>query len=94
METQNLTFYNLGIAPKMLSLRITSYNVCYTKLLRGIERRLITHSGHERWGLITKVPFKDENNQIVGIIGFTYEITERKQLIRELLEAKDRAEVV
>jgi two-component system aerobic respiration control sensor histidine kinase ArcB len=42
--------------------------------------------------LSKKVPLKNKHNQIVGILGISFDITERKKLETELLNAKQSAE--
>jgi len=41
-----------------------------------------------RWISTSKIPFYNENNEIVGIIGFSIDITERKLAERKLKESK------
>jgi len=42
--------------------------------------------------LSKKVPLKNKNNQIIGILGVSFDITDRKKLETELLNAKKAAE--
>jgi PAS domain S-box-containing protein len=58
------------------------------------EERVIDANGRQHFLLTTKLPFRDEHNQIVGIIGIGRDITERKlaeeereKLIAELQDA-------
>ena len=41
----------------------------------------------------SKVPMRDENNNIIGLVGFSFDITDRKRAEEELKKAKERAEV-
>ncbi len=58
------------------------------------EEFVIDEKGEKLWLLTTKIPLKDENNQITGLVGIGRNITERKKaeaererLITELKEA-------
>ncbi len=46
----------------------------------------------KRWILTTKLPLKNEDGQIVGLVGIGHDITKRKQLYEELKTAKQKAE--
>jgi two-component system, sensor histidine kinase and response regulator len=48
--------------------------------------------GRETWVLTTKLPFRDKDGTIVGTFGLSRDITDRKQMERELLAAKDMAD--
>ena len=50
-------------------------------------------TGQMRWFLISKVPFRDSQGKIAGIIGMNINISERKQVELELQRAKETAEV-
>ncbi len=45
-----------------------------------------------RWLQVTKIPLKNENGAITGVIGVGHDITQRKKLTDELEKAKQRAE--
>jgi diguanylate cyclase (GGDEF)-like protein/PAS domain S-box-containing protein len=45
----------------------------------GIEERETWPDGRETWVLTTKVPLRDKRGQIVGTMGITHNITDRKQ---------------
>ena len=65
--------------------------------LINAERRTPDPEGHETWGLTTKVPFRDPNGQVVGLIGITRDITERKQAeaqARELVNERERVHIL
>ncbi len=40
--------------------------------------------GSRRWGITTKVPLHDERGRIVGIVGISHDITDRKRMEEEL----------
>ncbi len=42
--------------------------------------------------LSKKAPLYDSNNKIIGIIGISFDITDRKKMEMELIHAKDKAE--
>lgn len=46
----------------------------------------------KRWILTTKVPLKDKNGGIIGLVGIGHDITQRKKIVEELKEAKIKAE--
>ncbi len=47
--------------------------------LIGIEERETWPDGHETWVLTTKVPLKDQRSAIVGTMGISRDITDRKE---------------
>jgi len=50
------------------------------------------HEGNEVWILTTKVPFRDKNGNIAGIIGIGRNVTARKQMEAELIKARIQAD--
>jgi PAS domain S-box-containing protein len=58
------------------------------------EEYVLDEKGQKRWLLTTKLPLRDENNQIIGLVGIGRDITaqkkaeaERERLIIELQDA-------
>jgi PAS domain S-box-containing protein len=51
------------------------------------EEYVIDGEGQKHILLTSKLPFRDEQNQIVGLIGIGRDITERERLIKELQDA-------
>lgn len=47
------------------------------------EERLITSAGEKRWLLTTKVPLRNSQGEIFGLVGIGRDITERKQMEAE-----------
>jgi PAS domain S-box-containing protein len=56
----------------------------------GIEELYQTSSGEKRWVLTDKVPYRDPQGQIMGVLVFTQDITERRQAQRALHESEAR----
>lgn len=48
--------------------------------------------GQTRWSLTTKVPLRDVRENIVGIVGISHDITERKHIEQELQRRTDEME--
>ncbi len=62
-------------------------------LINSIEK--ITYlNGMERWFSATKVPRYDEKGKIIGTIGITRDITERKQAEENVKNAKDELQII
>jgi two-component system, sensor histidine kinase and response regulator len=47
------------------------------------EEQVIDSAGHKRWLLTTKVPYHDSSGAVVGLVGISRDITERKQAEEE-----------
>jgi len=56
------------------------------------EEDFVDKSGARRWLLTSKFPLHDKDGKITGLVGIGYDITERKQVEEELINAKDNAE--
>jgi PAS domain S-box-containing protein len=56
------------------------------------EVELITKSGERRWVIISGAPFYDNSGEIIGTVGIHLDITDRKRIEKELVQAKDLAE--
>jgi len=54
------------------------------------EEPTVDRDGDQRWLLTTKVPLRDLQGVIKGIVGVTHDITERKQLEASLRESEQR----
>ncbi|OYP36508.1 PAS domain-containing protein [Rhodopirellula sp. MGV] len=48
--------------------------------------------GEPRWLLTTKVPLRDSEGEVIGVVGIGHDITERKKFEKEIVEAKDIAD--
>ena len=58
----------------------------------GIVEPLLTASGQKRWIRTDKVPYRDETGQVVGVIVFSVDITERMKSEEALRDARDNLE--
>jgi sigma-B regulation protein RsbU (phosphoserine phosphatase) len=56
------------------------------------ERSDFGAEGHVRWSLTTKVPFRDIQNKIIGVVGISHDITERKRMEQELRHRTEEME--
>lgn len=48
--------------------------------------------GPPRWFVTTKSPLRDASGAIIGVVGLARDITERRQMVDELKDARDQAE--
>jgi PAS domain S-box-containing protein len=56
------------------------------------EQPRVDRAGHSQWVLASKVPFRDGSGTIVGIVGISRDISERKLAEVALRQAKEAAE--
>jgi PAS domain S-box-containing protein len=61
---------------------------------RPVEREEldVDHAGHRRWSWVTKVPLRDEQGMVVGLVGLARDITGRRQMEEALRKERDRAQ--
>lgn len=59
----------------------------------GIVELLQTASGEKRWVQTDKIPYRDERNEIIGVIVFAVDVTERKKAEQALQQAHDELEL-
>jgi PAS domain S-box-containing protein len=57
-----------------------------------LEEEFINKKGIRRWLLTTKIPLRDKDDKITGLVGIGHDITERKLIVEELIRAKEKAE--
>ncbi len=57
-----------------------------------MEHASVDMAGNPRWYLTTKVPLRDQQSEIVGLVGITRDITDRKQIEENLRLAMERTE--
>lgn len=60
----------------------------------GKEEHHIKKDGSDIWFLISKIPLRNEKNGISGLLGISYNITERKQMEEKIRIAKERYDIV
>lgn len=53
------------------------------------DEPIITYEGEKRWLLTTKVPLKDKDGKVVGILGISKDISERKIAEEELMQSRE-----
>ena len=58
------------------------------------EEPVVDSKGNSQWVLTTKVPLKDSLGQVIGLVGVTRNITERKQVEMALKESQERLALV
>jgi len=66
--------------------------VMHKGLTQRREESITTKSGEVLHFLVIKVPLRDENNEVVGTIGTSIDITDKKKHEIELKQAKEKAE--
>jgi PAS domain S-box-containing protein len=54
--------------------------------------KLTNKSGLTKWLHTSKIPFEDEKGKIIGLVGIGHDVTEKINLMNELVEAKEKAE--
>ncbi len=58
------------------------------------EEPVIDHAGNRLWVLTTKVPLRDSQGQIVGLVGMNHDITERKRAEEEIQQRTAQLEAL
>jgi PAS domain S-box-containing protein len=74
-------------------LRIIDKKVLKTELPVEIEESPVLADGQQVVVLTNKVPLRDENGDVIGIISISVDITERKQMEAILEDTKNKAEL-
>ena len=62
--------------------------------LHNFEEAIITHCNKKRWLLTTKIPLKDENNNVFGLVGVSRDITAQKEIAESLRISNERFNIV
>lgn len=57
-----------------------------------LEEEFINGNGVKHWLQTTKIPLRDKDGNITGLVGIGHDITERKENMEELIKAKEKAE--
>ena len=58
--------------------------------VNNMEEAITTTEGETRWLLTTKVPLKDEKHKVIGLVGISRDITERKKIEESLRASHER----
>lgn len=86
------TDYELPWREQANVLREIDKKVMATKEKITLEEVSLLSDGKLATFLSHKVPLSGENNEIIGVLGISIDITERKQMEQDLKEAKEKAE--
>lgn len=62
--------------------------------LLNIVEPAVDSAGHKKWYLTSKLPLFDENNQVIGLIGMSLDITKRKEVEESLRQSQQLLQVV
>jgi len=57
-----------------------------------IEKHRTPKEGHELWMQTGKVPIRDKNNMIIGVVAFAVDVTEQKRAEQTAVEAQAKLE--
>ncbi len=60
--------------------------------IHNIERETLGKDNKTYWYSTSKVPYKDINGKVLGIVGITWDITDQKKNEEDLINAKQEAE--
>lgn len=64
------------------------------KLIDITEEYIITKKGEKKWLLTTKVPLKEANDEVIGLVGISRDITEKKETEESLRRSIERYNVL
>lgn len=62
--------------------------------IHNLEEAIVTHDNKKRWLLTTKVPLKNENNKVFGLVGISRDITAQKEIAESLRISNERFNIV
>jgi PAS domain S-box-containing protein len=57
------------------------------------EEYVVLENGQKQWQLTSKIPLKDKNGKVTGLVGIGRDITIRRRAEQELIKAKQEAEM-
>ncbi|NHI93438.1 MAG: PAS domain-containing sensor histidine kinase [Candidatus Lokiarchaeota archaeon] len=87
-EMQNLNMLQLYPEEDALKYWNDDLEVIRSKMSKlNIEEIWKTKTG-DRWVITSKIPYFDENNEVIGIIGLSMDITERKIIEQKLKDSE------
>jgi two-component system, OmpR family, aerobic respiration control sensor histidine kinase ArcB len=79
---------------KVIQYRIIDEDIIKTgKAKLNFEEIITNADGSITILLVNKMPILDDNNNVIGIVGISIDITERKEMECDLFKAKEQAEV-
>ncbi len=58
------------------------------------EEYIYDEKGRKRWLLSSKIPLRDRDNKIIGIVGIGHDITERRRMEEALRESEERNRLI
>src|SRR6266851_5392150 len=93
-EAEVLGKDDFAVFPKELAERFFADDQMVLRTGQSVlnrEEYLFDEKGEKRWILTTKIPSRDINGQIIGLIGLGRDITERKAMELDLEQARDAA---
>ncbi len=61
--------------------------------LMNREELLIDRGGQRKWLLTTKVPLRDGTGEVIGLVGMSHDISDRKRMEEQWRQAKETAEI-
>jgi PAS domain S-box-containing protein len=64
------------------------------KPVYNLEETYTTSEGENGWALTSKVPYFDSEGNVIGIVGSSLDITERKQMYENLYKSEKEKEVI
>lgn len=64
------------------------------KALVNREECVITKKGEKKWLLTTRVPLQEEDNSVIGLVGISRDITDRKKIEESLRSSIERFNIV
>jgi PAS domain S-box-containing protein len=62
--------------------------------LLDIVEPVVDSAGHKKWYLTNKLPLFDENNQVIGLVGMSLDITKRKEVEESLRQSQQLLQAV
>ena len=62
--------------------------------IHNLEEGVVTQGNKQRWLLTTKVPLKDENKNVFGLVGISRDITVQKEIAESLRISNERFNIV
>lgn len=92
VEVIGKTDYDIFNKATADSYRVNDQNVLTNQREITIEEKVVLPNGNSIYLHSTKKPLFNENNEIIGLIGNTIDITSMKSIEHELQQAKEKAE--